>query len=129
MSVLDWFNKDQTKESENSSQETTPEVANEELEDLVIAALKTVYDPEIPVNIYDLGLIYGLEIDHSTGHVDVAMTLTAPGCPVAQTFPGEVERRIMEVPGVNTAKVELVWEPPWTRERMSESAMLTLGML
>ncbi|MBU6468039.1 MAG: SUF system Fe-S cluster assembly protein [Betaproteobacteria bacterium] len=129
MSVLDWFNKDQTKESENSSQETTPEVANEELEDLVIAALKTVYDPEIPVNIYDLGLIYGLEIDHSTGHVDVAMTLTAPGCPVAQTFPGEVERRIMEVPGVSTAKVELVWEPPWTRERMSESAMLTLGML
>ncbi|KRH79441.1 hypothetical protein FERRO_05070 [Ferrovum sp. JA12] len=129
MSVLDWFNKDPTKESESLSQESTVEAVQDELEELVVAALKTVYDPEIPVNIYDLGLIYGLEIDYSIGHVNVAMTLTAPGCPVAQTFPGEVEKRIMEAPGVNSAKVELVWEPPWTRDRMSESAMLTLGML
>jgi FeS assembly SUF system protein len=129
MSVLDWFNKDHTTQPGDASQEQTQEVREDELEGLVIDALKTVYDPEIPVNIYDLGLIYGLEIDHSTGHVDIAMTLTAPGCPVAQTFPGEVERRIMEVPGVSSAKVELVWEPPWTRDRMSETAMLTLGML
>ncbi len=99
------------------------------LEDAVVAALKSVFDPEIPVNIYDLGLIYGLSIDHDSAHVDIEMTLTAPGCPVAQTFPGEVERRVMEVPGVNSAKVELVWEPPWTRDRMSEAAQLTLGML
>jgi FeS assembly SUF system protein len=99
------------------------------LEDAVVAALKSVFDPEIPVNIYDLGLIYGLSIDHESAHVDIEMTLTAPGCPVAQTFPGEVERRVMEVPGVASAKVELVWEPPWTRDRMSEAAQLTLGML
>ncbi|KXW55963.1 SUF system Fe-S cluster assembly protein [Ferrovum sp. PN-J185] len=129
MSVLDWFNKDHTTQPDGATQEQGQEVREDELEGLVIDALKTVYDPEIPVNIYDLGLIYGLAIDHSTGHVDIAMTLTAPGCPVAQTFPGEVERRIMEVPGVNSAKVELVWEPPWTRDRMSETAMLTLGML
>ena len=101
----------------------------ETLETAVIAALKTVYDPEIPVNIYDLGLIYGLDLDHAAAHVDIQMTLTAPGCPVAQTFPGEVERRVCQVPGVATAKVELVWEPPWTRERMTEAAMLDLGMM
>ncbi|MDA8415665.1 MAG: DUF59 domain-containing protein [Betaproteobacteria bacterium] len=101
----------------------------EELEGRVIGALRTVFDPEIPVNIYDLGLIYGLSIDPAVGHVAVQMTLTAPGCPVAQTFPGEVERRMMEVPGIDSAKVELVWDPPWTRERMSEAALLTMGML
>ncbi len=99
------------------------------LEERIIAALKTVFDPEIPVNIYDLGLIYGLNLEPQIAHVEIEMTLTAPGCPVAQTFPGEVEQRVMEVPGVNSAHVELVWEPPWTRERMSEAAMLTLGML
>ncbi|NDU85093.1 MAG: SUF system Fe-S cluster assembly protein [Ferrovum sp.] len=101
----------------------------EQLETAVIAALRTVFDPEIPVNIYDLGLIYGLNIHLKTAHVDIQMTLTAPGCPVAQTFPGEVEQRVVEVPGIDSAKVELVWEPPWTRERMSEAALLNLGML
>lgn len=106
-----------------------PQVDKEELEDRAIAALRTVFDPEIPVNIYDLGLIYGLSLDLEKQHIDIQMTLTAPGCPVAQTFPGEVERRMTEVPGIDSAKVELVWEPPWTRDRMSEAALLTLGML
>ena len=99
-----------------------------ELRDRVVDALKGVYDPEIPVNIYDLGLIYNLDID-SDNNVAVQMTLTAPGCPVAQSFPGTVECAIECVEGVNDAKVELVWEPPWTPERMTEAAKLQLGML
>ncbi|HVT63230.1 MAG TPA: SUF system Fe-S cluster assembly protein [Legionellaceae bacterium] len=97
------------------------------LHDLVIAQLKTIFDPEIPVNIYDLGLIYDVKIadDH---HVYIQMTLTSPGCPVAQTFPGTVERSVNEVEGVTDCTVELVWEPPWTQERMSEVARLELGM-
>lgn len=94
----------------------------------VIEALKGVYDPEIPVNIYDLGLIYHLDIDPN-GNVVIQMTLTAPGCPVAQTFPGTVECAVECVDGVQDARVELVWEPPWTRDRMSEAAKLQLGML
>lgn len=94
----------------------------------VIAALRTIYDPEIPVNIYDLGLIYGLDID-AAGKVDIRMTLTAPGCPVAATFPGTVEQRLYEVPGVTEARVELVWEPAWNPERLSEDAKLQLGLL
>jgi FeS assembly SUF system protein len=100
----------------------------EELRENVIRALKTVFDPEIPVNIYDLGLIYKLDVDEE-GRVDVEMTLTAPGCPVAQTFPGTVESRIYCVPGVTEARVELVWDPPWCKDRMSEAAKLELGML
>jgi len=100
----------------------------EQLRERVIEALKGVYDPEIPVNIYDLGLIYRLDIDPQ-GEVLVQMTLTAPGCPVAQTFPSTVECAVECVPGVRDAKVELVWEPPWTRERMTEAAQLQLGML
>jgi len=103
--------------------------SRDELEQALIDQLKTVYDPEIPVNIYDLGLIYGVSLDEAGSHVDIAMTLTAPGCPVAQTFPGEVERRICEIPGIESCKVELVWEPPWTRERMTEAALLELGMM
>ncbi len=98
------------------------------LEERVVDAMRGVYDPEIPVNIYDLGLIYRLEIDEQ-GAVAVDMTLTAPGCPVAQTFPGTVEREIMSVPGVTSAHVELVWDPPWSQDRMSEEAKLELGML
>ncbi|MEZ0265757.1 MAG: SUF system Fe-S cluster assembly protein [Phycisphaerae bacterium] len=97
------------------------------LEGKVIAALKTVYDPEIPVDIYELGLIYNIEIDDEK-HVHVQMTLTAPGCPVAGTLPGEVERRVETVPEVKSATVELVWEPAWSKDRMSEAAMLSLGM-
>jgi FeS assembly SUF system protein len=98
------------------------------LEQRVIAALRTVYDPEIPVNIYDLGLVYELTVQ-ATGAVHIRMTLTAPGCPVAQTFPGTVEATVRSVPGVTDAEVELVWDPPWSRERMSEAARLELGML
>jgi FeS assembly SUF system protein len=100
-----------------------------DLESRVIAALRTVYDPEIPVNIYDLGLIYELRVDDANGNVDIRMTLTAPGCPVAQSFPATVEDAVRMVEGVSDARVELVWEPRWTRERMSEAALLQLGML
>jgi FeS assembly SUF system protein len=98
------------------------------LEQRVVAALRTIYDPEIPVNIYDLGLVYELRVGPS-GSVKVRMTLTAPGCPVAQSFPGTVEQAIRSVRGVTEAHVELVWDPPWSRERMSEAARLELGML
>ena len=105
-----------------------PEPLNlEMLREEIIDMLKTVYDPEIPVNIYDLGLIYQIYIDE-TAHVTIEMTLTAPGCPVAQTFPGTVEAAVMNVPRVCDAKVELVWDPPWTKENMSEVAKLQLGM-
>lgn len=97
------------------------------LRDEVIAALHMIFDPEIPVNIYDLGLIYHLAIDPN-GDVDIAMTLTAPGCPVAQTFPSEVEAAVRQVEGVRDCRVELVWDPPWTRDRMSEAARLQLDM-
>jgi FeS assembly SUF system protein len=99
----------------------------EMLREAIIEMLKTVYDPEIPVNIYDLGLIYQIHIDEK-GNVGVEMTLTAPGCPVAQTFPGTVEESVMKVPGVCSAKVELVWDPPWTKDHMSEVARLQLGI-
>lgn len=96
-------------------------------EEQVVAALKTVFDPEIPVNIYDLGLIYNIAIDENQ-HVHIQMTLTSPGCPVAQTFPGTVEQAVNQVEGVSECTVELVWEPPWTQERMSEVARLELGI-
>lgn len=103
-------------------------VPQEQLEQRVIEALREVFDPEIPVNIYDLGLIYELEVEPA-GDVTVRMTLTAPGCPVAQTFPQTVEEKIQCVPGVKSATVELVWEPPWCQDRMSEAAKLQLGLL
>lgn len=93
----------------------------------VIEALKEIYDPEIPVNIYDLGLIYGVEING--GHAVVTMTLTTPHCPVAESMPGEVELRVGAVPGVGDAEVNLVWDPPWDPQKMSDEAKLELGML
>ena len=102
-------------------------IARRLLEGRVIEVIKSIYDPEIPVNIYDLGLIYDVQIDE-TNAVKVKMTLTAPACPVAGTLPGEVETKIQSIPEVRTADVELVWDPPWDRSRMSEEAMLTLGM-
>ena len=97
------------------------------LETQVRDALRTVYDPEIPINVYELGLIYELQVEPA-GQVCVKMTLTAPSCPEAQFIPGRVEQAIREVPGVSDAKVELVWEPPWTPARMSEAARLQLGI-
>lgn len=102
--------------------------AREALHERVVAALKQIYDPEIPVNIYDLGLIYRVEITPER-QVNLDMTLTAPGCPVAQTFPGTVEQAIRAVEGVSGAHVELVWEPPWTMDRMPDEAKLQLGLL
>jgi FeS assembly SUF system protein len=99
-----------------------------ELYDAVIAALKEIYDPEIPVNIYDLGLIYGVDIT-ADGHTIVTMTLTTPHCPVAETMPGEVELRVGAVPGVGDVEVNLVWDPPWNPAQMSDEAKLELGML
>ena len=98
------------------------------LEEKVVQVLRSVFDPEIPVNIYELGLIYDIDIDDEN-NVQVRMTLTAPGCPVAGTMPGEVERKIENIPEVASAAVELVWEPQWTKEMMSEAARLDLGFL
>jgi FeS assembly SUF system protein len=103
-------------------------ISGDTLEEQVVSALRAVYDPEIPVNIYDLGLIY--EIDIRDGrHVDIRMTLTAPACPVAGSMPGAVERAVTRVPGIETAHVELVWDPPWTQDRMSDEARLELGLM
>ena len=101
--------------------------AGGDLYEAVIAALKDIYDPEIPVNIYDLGLIYGVEVDE--GHVHVNMTLTTPHCPVAETMPVEVELRVGSVPGVGVVDVNLVWDPPWDPGKMTDEARLELGML
>lgn len=94
----------------------------------VIAALREIFDPEIPVNIYDLGLIYGVDAT-ADGAVTVTMTLTTPHCPVAESMPGEVEMRVAAVPGVRDAEVNLVWDPPWDPQKMSDEAKLELGML
>jgi FeS assembly SUF system protein len=98
------------------------------LYDGVIEALKDIYDPEIPVNIYELGLIYGVDITDE-GSVAVTMTLTTPHCPVAESMPGEVELRVAAVPGVRDCDVSLVWDPPWDMAKMSDEAKLELGML
>jgi len=98
------------------------------LYDGIIDALKDIFDPEIPVNIYDLGLIYGVEVTEG-GHAVVTMTLTTPHCPVAESMPGEVELRVSAVPGIATADVNLVWDPPWDPQKMSDEAKLELGML
>jgi FeS assembly SUF system protein len=94
----------------------------------VVEALKEIYDPEIPVNIYDLGLIYGVDVGED-GHVVVTMTLTTPHCPVAESMPAEVELRVGSVPGVGDVEVNLVWDPPWDPQKMSDEAKLELGML
>jgi FeS assembly SUF system protein len=102
-----------------------------DLEERVVAALKTCYDPEIPVDIYELGLIYDIEVEpgDAGGEVKLRMTLTSPACPVAGSLPGEVEQKVQGVDGVEKASVELVWDPPWTPEMMSEGARLDLGFL
>jgi len=97
-----------------------------DLQERVIAVLRNVFDPEIPVNIYDLGLIYDLKIDPS-GAVSIRMTLTSPACPVAGSLPGEVQARVSAIPGVTSVHVELVWDPPWDMSRMSDEARLQLG--
>ena len=98
------------------------------LELKVIDALQTCYDPEIPVNIYELGLVYGIEISDS-GDVRIQMTLTAPSCPVAASLPLQIESKVSAIESVKSGQVELVWDPPWNPGRMSESAKLQLGMI
>jgi len=99
-----------------------------ELQEAVIEALKSIYDPEIPVDIYELGLIYDVAISED-GDAVVTMTLTTPHCPVAESMPGEVELRVLSVPGIRDAEVKLVWDPPWDPSKMSDEARLELGML
>ncbi len=100
----------------------------EKLTEDIIATLKTIYDPEIPVDIYELGLIYGIDVKDS-GDVVISMTLTSPSCPVAETLPPEVESKVKETPGVSDCKVEITWEPQWDKSMMSEAAQLELGFL
>ena len=95
----------------------------------VIEVLRQIHDPEIPLNIYDLGLIYALEVDEREGKVHIRMTLTTPACPVARSFPGTVEHAVKQVPGVTAAQVELVWDPPWSVDTLSEAAKLQLGLV
>ena len=97
------------------------------VKDQVVAALRTVYDPEMPVNIYELGLIYDASVDDE-GRAAIRMTLTAPNCPVAGSLPGEVERAVRAVPGVTDVKLEVTFDPPWSKDRMSEAAKLALGI-
>ncbi len=106
----------------------TPGEPGGDVYDAVITALKEIFDPEIPVNIYDLGLIYGVDVADG-GHVVVTMTLTTPHCPVAESMPAEVELRVGAVPGVGDVEVNLVWDPPWDPQKMSDEAKLELGML
>jgi FeS assembly SUF system protein len=103
----------------------TPAAAS--LEEQIVAALRTCYDPEIPVNIYELGLIYGLDVTPA-GAVAVRMTLTSPMCPAAGSLPPEVQAKIREIPGVTDVKVDVVWDPPWDKSRMTEGARLQLGI-
>ena len=107
---------------------TTDPILALDLRPRIIEAICSVYDPEIPVNIWELGLIYGIDID-SERRVQVQMTLTAPGCPSAQALPLEVEHKVREVEGVADVFVDIVWEPAWSPERMSDAAKLHLGML
>ena len=118
MVLKDWIQRVQSDEP----------VDTEALREAVIAALREIFDPEIPVNIYDLGLIYTIDIT-SDGVVEIEMTLTSPGCPVAQTFPGMVEQEIRRVPDVTAVHVELVWDPPWTQDRLTDEVRLALGLL
>jgi FeS assembly SUF system protein len=113
---------------EELSQDTAPPTLDpSDVEEGIVEALKTVFDPEIPVNIYELGLIYDIDVQED-GRVEVKMTLTAPGCPVAGTLPGEVKSKVESVRGVASADVELVWDPAWNPSMMSEAARLQLGM-
>lgn len=105
-----------------------PDAANTAaLKPTIVAAISTVFDPEIPVNIWELGLVYDVIVD-SAGVAGIRMTLTSPGCPAAQSLPVEVATKVKAVPGVSDARVDIVWEPTWTRERMSDAAKLQLGM-
>jgi FeS assembly SUF system protein len=114
--------------SATGSEVTLSPQQREDIQEQVQSALRTCFDPEIPVNIYELGLIYGIDVEAS-GVVTVRMTLTSPACPAAGSLPPEVQAKASCIAGVTSARVEVVWDPPWTPERMSEAAKLQLGML
>lgn len=120
--------KDEHTPSHGDLSEASDGIKQQILKEQIVETLSTIYDPEIPVNIYELGLIYDLQVD-AGNNVDVKMTLTSPACPVAGSLPGEVEQKVQAVPGVNSARVELVWDPPYTMDMMSEAAQLKLGLL
>ena len=100
----------------------------EEVKEKIVEMIRTVFDPEIPVNIYDLGMIYNIDVQPD-GKAAVTMTLTSPNCPVIESLPAEIEQKVRSVPGVTTGNIELVWDPPWTPDRMSEAAKLELGWM
>ena len=100
----------------------------EHLEDKIVAMLKTIYDPEIPVDIFELGLIYEVKVSDA-GHVDIDMTLTSPNCPVAESMPNDVKEKVCSIEGINSAEVHIVFDPPWDKDMMSEEAKLELGFL
>ena len=104
-----------------------PKLDVDAVKEAIVASLKTVYDPEIPVNIFELGMIYEVEVDED-GTAKVTMTLTSPNCPVAESLPEEVKDKVLQTPGVESGSVEVVWDPPWTPEKMSDAAKLELGM-
>ena len=108
-------------------EETKKEINKQELEEKIISVLKTIYDPEIPVDIFELGLIYEVGIGDEA-KVNIKMTLTSPACPVAGTLPPEVEMKVMSIPEVKDAKVDIVWSPPWDKDMMSDAAKVKLGM-
>ena len=119
---------DQLKRDAAAISPIAPRASSGELEDKIITSLRTIFDPEIPLNIYDLGLIYAIDISPDNS-VKITMTLTAPGCPVAGELVGQVQRKALAVEEVKSASVDLVWDPPWSRDRMSEAALLELGLL
>jgi FeS assembly SUF system protein len=108
-------------------EETKKEINKQELEEKIISVLKTIYDPEIPVDIFELGLIYEVAIDDEA-NVTIKMTLTSPACPVAGSLPPEVEMKVMSIPEVKDAKVEIVWSPPWDQDMISDVAKIKLGI-
>ena len=113
---------------QKNNETTTAEIPQGDLRDQVIAALKTVYDPEIPVDVYELGLIYEINV-FPVNNVYIQMTLTSPSCPSAEGIPGEVEQKVKEIPGVSSVKVELTFDPPYSQDMMSEVAKLELGFM
>jgi FeS assembly SUF system protein len=115
-------------ETQQASAATPNPTQTQGIEEKVVEVLRTVFDPEIPINIYELGLVYNVDVT-PTADVVIRMTLTSPACPVAGTLPPEVENKVRAIPGVTSAKVDLVWDPPWSMENISEAAKLELGML
>lgn len=120
--------KDELNENLQDQLENVTLSSDGDIKERIVEALKNVYDPEIPVNIYDLGLIYNIEVNDESV-VFIAMTLTTPGCPVAETFPIMVEQMVCKVEGVNDCEVEIVWDPPWTKDMLTEEAMVELGLI